>query len=164
MNATQTQGCCLQAQEIMTPDPACCESNTPLYQVAQIMAQHDCGAIPVVENLQNRKLVGIVTDRDITCRMVARRKSPQDEWACDCMSSPAVRVMRDASVEECCRTMKQYQIRRLLVVDAQGQCCGLIALADLVGRVSTQEAADLLQAVSRLPQSRSRYHRTQKVR
>src|SRR5437763_12975037 len=62
------------ARDVMTPDPACCTPNTTLDEVAKLMAQNDCGEIPVVD--VGDTVVGVVTDRDIVCRVVAEGKNP----------------------------------------------------------------------------------------
>src|SRR4051794_41186240 len=61
----------MQVREFMTGDPICCTRETGLPEVARMMVEHDCGAIPVVESRENRWPVGVITDRDITCRTVA---------------------------------------------------------------------------------------------
>ena len=62
----------MQVKDIMTADPACCTPETSLQKVAQIMVEHDCGEIPVVGNRQTRIPVGVITDRDIVCRAIAK--------------------------------------------------------------------------------------------
>jgi CBS domain-containing protein len=86
------------------------------------MADHDCGEIPVVGPGDSRKPLGLVTDRDITCRAVAQGRNPLELAAKDCMSSPVVTVTTETPIEECCRTMEQNQVRRIPVIDAQGEC------------------------------------------
>src|SRR5713101_2250938 len=110
----------MQVREVMTVDPACCLSETGLQEVAQMMIDHDCGEIPVVENRQNKKPIGVVTDRDIVCRTVAKGLNPLDLTVVDCMSTPCVTVTPDISVEECCDILEKNQIRRVPVVDAGG--------------------------------------------
>src|SRR5215208_6036341 len=66
----------MQVREIMTVDPICCTRETDLPEVARMMVEHDCGAIPVVESREDRRPVGVITDRDITCRAVAMRRNP----------------------------------------------------------------------------------------
>jgi CBS domain-containing protein len=62
------------AADIMTPDPACCAPDAPLGPVARLMVQHSCGEIPVVDT--DGQLIGVVTDRDIVCRVLAAGKNP----------------------------------------------------------------------------------------
>jgi CBS domain-containing protein len=75
----------MKAGDIMTPNPACCTPETGLREVAQMLVDHDCGAIPVVSDQQSRRPVGIVTDRDIACRAVAAGKNALELTASDCM-------------------------------------------------------------------------------
>src|SRR5436309_3451650 len=91
-----------KAESVMTTSPACCTPQTSLREVGQMMVAHDCGSIPVVENKETKKLVGIITDRDIVCRSIAQGKNPLELTAGDCMSNPVVTAKPDTSLEECC--------------------------------------------------------------
>src|SRR5687767_3383911 len=119
----------MQVKQIMTADPACCTSETTLKEVAQMMVDHDCGEIPVVDNKENKRPIGVITDRDIICRTVARGINPLEITAAGCMTEPCVTVTPDMSVEECGRILEENKIRRVPVVDAGGSCCGIVALA-----------------------------------
>jgi CBS domain-containing protein len=121
----------MKVKEVMTADPACCISENGLQEVAQMMVDHDCGEIPVVESKETKLPIGVITDRDIVCRTIARGLNPLDLTVADCMSTPCVTVTPDMSVEECSRIMEENQIRRVPVVDGGGACCGIVALADL---------------------------------
>src|SRR5438874_1702454 len=92
-----------KAQDVMTQDPACCTPQSSLREVAQMMVKHDCGSIPVVENNETMKLVGIITDRDIICRTLAQGKNALELTAGDAMSQPVVSAHPESSLEECCR-------------------------------------------------------------
>src|SRR5207245_9098653 len=121
----------MQVKEVMTADPACRISETALQEVAQMMVDHDCGEIPVVDNKETKLPIGVITDRDIVCRTVARALNPLDLTVADCMTKPCVTVTPDVSVEECRRILEEDKIRRVPVVDADGSCCGIVALADI---------------------------------
>jgi CBS domain-containing protein len=146
----------MQVKDIMTRDPACCTPDTNLQEVARLMVEHDCGEIPVIENRQSMKPVGVVTDRDICCRTVAEGKNPLEMTAGDCMSSPCVTVAPEMSVEDCCQAMEENQIRRVLVVDEKGACCGIVAQADIAQHAPKQETAEVVKEVSRDARSPSR--------
>src|SRR5262247_2499452 len=107
----------MTVKEIMTPNAECCTTGTNLRDVAQLMVKSDCGEIPVCD--AGRKPIGVVTDRDIVCRVVATGQNPSELTAGDCMSTPVVTTTPDASVEDCARLMEAHQIRRLPVVDAE---------------------------------------------
>lgn len=138
----------MQVKEIMTADPACCTSENGLQEVAQMMVDNDCGEIPVVENKETKLPIGVITDRDIVCRTVARGLNPLDLTVADCMSKPCVTVTPDMSVEECSRILEENKIRRVPVVDADGSCCGIVALADIALHASSSVAADVVKEVS----------------
>jgi len=138
----------MRIQELMTPNPTCCTPDTNLRDVARLMVDCDCGQIPVVSSLQDLRPIGVVTDRDIVCRTVAQGKNPLDFAARDCMTSPVWTVALDTSVEECCRLMEQHQVRRLLAIDANGRCCGIVSQADLAQRLPAQQTAKVVKEVS----------------
>lgn len=147
-----------QVKGIMTKNPACCASNASLQDVALLMVKHDCGLIPVVESELDLKPLGVVTDRDIVCRIVAAGRDLRETTAGDCMSVPCVTLPLDASLEECCHLLEQYQIRRVPIVDEAGRCCGIVAQADIATRAGKLHAADVLKEVSEPNQHSSRLH------
>jgi CBS domain-containing protein len=135
------------ARDVMTTNPACCTPETPLDQVAKLMVQHDCGEIPVIDGAE--QVVGVVTDRDIVTRVVARDKNPLAYSAESCMSDPAVTVRFDAALTEVFATMEKHQIRRVPVVDARGRCTGMISQADVAWAGKEDDVAELVREVSR---------------
>lgn len=146
----------MEVKDIMTKNPACCTSDTNLQEVAQLMVKYNCGESPVVESKQNMKLVGVITDRDITCRTVAKGKNPLEMTAGDCMSSPCITVTPETSVEDCCQVMEKNQVRRVPVVDESGACCGIVAQADIAQHASKQETARVVKGVSLPKETASR--------
>src|SRR4030095_15657018 len=124
----------MNVKEVMTPSPACCVAETKLQEVAKLMVDNDCGEIPVIDSEESNKPIGVVTDRDIVCRTVARGQNPLHLTPGDRMSTPVVTVAQDMSVNDCSRVMEENKIRRVPVVDKDGACCGIVALADLALR------------------------------
>jgi CBS domain-containing protein len=94
------------------------------------MVENDCGEIPVVDE-KTRRLEGVVTDRDLVCRVLAADKLPGSVTAREAMSSPVVTVTPETTVEACCELMETNKIRRIPVVDRDGQCCGIGSQADV---------------------------------
>lgn len=135
------------ARDVMTEHPACCTPETTLDEVAKLMRQHDCGEIPVIDPAEQP--VGVVTDRDIVCRVVAEGKNPMAYSAEVCMSQPVATVPTDAPLGEVVATMEKHQIRRVPVVDERGRCVGMIAQADIAWTSGTREVAELVREVSR---------------
>ena len=138
----------MQVKEVMTPDPICCTADMPITTVAKMMLDNDCGEIPVVEDKASRRPIGVVTDRDIVCRLVAKGINPSGSIASECMSKPITTVTPEMSIEECCRIMEDKQIRRVPVVDERGSCCGIVALADIARHTQKTVAGEVVKEVS----------------
>jgi len=135
------------ARDVMTPDPACCSPTTTLDQVAKMMVQNNCGEIPIIDHLD--RPIGVVTDRDIGCRVVAEGKNPTGYTAESCMSSPVVTVRADAPLNEVISTMEDHQIRRVPVIDDGGCCAGIIAQADVAAAEAARTTGELVSEISR---------------
>jgi CBS domain-containing protein len=146
----------MKVRDIMTKNPAVCTVDTPLREVAQMMVNHHCGAIPVVESRETNTLVGIITDRDIVCRILARGQDPVHAAASDCMSSPVVTVRPEADVEEACELMERNQIRRIAVVDADEGCQGVLTQAQVARALPEEKIGGLIRRVSEKTEEPSR--------
>ena len=138
----------MSVQSLMTPNPAFCTVDTPLQDVAKMMIDHDCGQIPVVAADGSRKPIGVITDRDIVVRVVALGSNPLEGKAGDAMSSPCVTVGCDTSLRDCCDVMESSQIRRVPVIDAKGELCGIVSLADLALSGHDAKTAEVVKEVS----------------
>ena len=139
----------MQVKDVMTPSPECCTAETGLQEVAQMMVDCDCGCIPVVDDHNSKMPVGMITDRDITCRVVAQGKNPLDLTAGDAMTSTVVSVTPTTSLEECLNLMEESQIRRIAVVDDGGIICGIVSQADVARNADGAKTAEVVQEVSR---------------
>ena len=129
----------MKARELMTAQPACCTPDTTVQEAARMMAEHDCGCIPVVEDTRANRIVGVVTDRDITCRCVAKGKGPDTPVREAMSKSPACCGPND-DVDMVEKIMVEKQVRRVPVVDGDGCCVGIVAQADLA--LDQQAASD----------------------
>ena len=140
----------MKAREIMTPSPSCCSSDDSLKDVACIMRDQDCGAVPVTENGQ---LMGIITDRDLTVRALAVGKNA-DTRVGDIVTRDPSCCSADDDIRAVEKVMSERQVRRVPIVDGDGQCVGIVSQADLAraamtgGRVSEHEVATVLESVS----------------
>ena len=135
------------ARDVMTEHPATCTVDAPLGAVAKLMVQHDCGEIPVLD--ESGDLVGVVTDRDIVCRLVASGKNPLECTAEMAMTSPPISVTTDAPLDEVLGVMERHQIRRVPVLDQDDRCVGMIGQADLVWAAGGKDVVKLIRDVSR---------------
>ena len=136
----------MNVQDLMTANPSCCTPETSLKDVAQMMVDCDCGAVPVVDG--SKKPVGVVTDRDIVIRLVAEGRNPDSCCAADAMSKETVTVKGEASVDDAAKLMKDRQLRRLVVVDGDGCVCGVLAQADLARKAGDRKTGDVVEKIS----------------
>jgi len=133
----------MRVNDVMTTSPICCQPADSVERVATLMREHDCGAIPVCAA---NELVGIITDRDITCRAVAGRRMLGP--ASDVMTKPVYTVRADDDVQVAIDVMEKKQVRRLPVVDSEGNVIVIIARSDLAPIFASMNVADFLLAVS----------------
>jgi CBS domain-containing protein len=136
----------MRARELMTKDPACVTPDDTLQRVAQLMAENDCGCIPVVEGPSQTRVVGVVTDRDIALRAVARGKAA-DAVVADVMTRDVAFCPPDADLLTVERTMSDRQIRRVVIADADGCCVGIVSQADLARAAARGEEVDEREVV-----------------
>lgn len=138
----------MKVKDIMTTHPVCCTPDTPLSAVARMMLENDCGAIPVIENRQSMNPLGMLTDRDITCRTVAAGKNPLELTAADCMTPRCISARPEDDLEDCEDLMMEHQVRRIIVTDRNGRCCGIVTQAHIAKYASDVEAAGVLKEIS----------------
>lgn len=141
----------MKVSELMTSDPACCLPESSLQDAALLMVEKNCGAIPVVESSDSSRPVGMITDRDITINTVALGKDPAKVTVGEVMTFPAITVEQDADVEDCYKQMEQHQIRRMIVVDSDDNCRGIVAQADIARKAPEAETAELVRDISMPP-------------
>lgn len=119
-----------KARDIMTENPACCTPDDTVQAAAHLMAERDCGCLPVVDYMGQRHVVGVVTDRDLATRALAEGRGP-DTRVGEVMSSDPSCCTPDSDLAEVERIMAERQVRRVPVVDDAGCCVGMIAQADV---------------------------------
>jgi CBS domain-containing protein len=140
----------VRVQEIMTPDPACCTPDRTAQEVATLMKDNDCGSIPVVESATSNRLIGTVTDRDLTIRGLAAGLGPETAIR-ELMTARPVTCVPDDEVENLRQVMIEQQVRRVPVVDANGMVVGIVAQADIAreeGAASDREVGRIVEAIS----------------
>jgi CBS domain-containing protein len=140
----------MRVGDIMTPDPACCTPESTAREAATLMKEHDCGSIPVVENQENRKIVGTITDRDLAIRGLAEGKGPETPVRGLMTIAPVTSAPED-EVEIVREVMVARMVRRVPVVDKNGRVVGIVAQADIAreeGAASDQEVGRIVEAIS----------------
>lgn len=138
----------MHAKDLMSEPVMCCTPETNLADVAKLMDEYDCGAIPVLESEEGRRLAGVITDRDIAIRAVAAGKNPSEVQAREIMTNPVFTVTPDTSEEELCHLMEEHQIRRVPVIDENGICCGIVSQADIARMAPESETAEVVRDIS----------------
>lgn len=144
----------MKVKEIMTENPVYATLDESLHDVAQKMNEYDCGSLPVIENEQHKKPVGVITDRDITIRTIAHKQNPMHKIAGEVMTENVITVTPEMSVEECCERMENNQLRRMVVVDEKGELAGIVAQADIARKAPPFETVELVKDISK-PQKMS---------
>ena len=145
----------MKVKEIMTAEPATIAPDATLGEVATLMRQEDCGSLPVVEN---GRLVGIVTDRDIVIRAVAAGKDPRTTRVSVVMSADPVTVKPEDLVQEAERVMGERQIRRVPVVE-DGKLVGILVTAQLARAESSRRTGETIKEISEPASGRASHAR-----
>ncbi|HEY8469885.1 MAG TPA: CBS domain-containing protein [Longimicrobiales bacterium] len=144
----------MKAAELMTPDPIVVERGTTIADAARELREHDIGCVPVVESRADRRLLGIITDRDIAVRCVAAGHQPQQCAVDQHMTRDVHAVRAGDDVARVMDVMKSEQVRRVPVLDPKERVIGIIAQADLAvdaveeQAVSPLDVADTLERIS----------------
>ncbi len=128
-----------KCHEVMTKDPVCCLPDSTVEQAAQSMKRENIGSIPVVDSDQTRKLVGIVTDRDLALKVVAEGRNAESTHVEAVMTRQVVTCHPEDDLQIALNLMSKHQLRRLAVVDSDNRIVGIIAQADVATRVDQPE-------------------------
>lgn len=135
--------------DVMTRNPACCLQNDTVLKAAELMKSENVGAIPVVENEQTKKLVGIVTDRDLTLKIVAEGLDAKVTRVKAVMTHKVVTCRAEDDLQKALDTMAEHQLRRIPIVDDDNRIVGIIAQADVATRVDQPEkTAEMVKEIS----------------
>ena len=138
----------MRIQDVMTADVSFVRPDTPILEIARKMRDGDIGATPVVED---ERLVGMVTDRDVVVRIIAEGGDVRIKTARDAMSPGILCCFADESVEAVLENMGDQQIRRLPVVDRQKRLVRVVSLGDLALSGKRKAAGEALQEISQPP-------------
>ena len=138
-----------KCHEVMTKDPVCCLPNDSVAKAAQLMKSENIGSIPVIDNEQSRKLVGIVTDRDLALKIVTGALDAKTTMVKTVMTHKVVTCHADDDLQKALEAMAEHQLRRLPVVDDNHRIVGIIAQADVATRVDEPErTAEMVKEIS----------------
>lgn len=151
----------LRAADVMTDNPECVTPETTLADAARKMRDLDVGIIPVVESDSNRRLKGVLTDRDIAIRAVADGKDANTTRVMEVMTTQVETCNKNDSLRDVLNVMEREQVRRVPITDREGRLVGIIAQADVATEVDTPQGqrhfADTVESISEPGNPRGRW-------
>ena len=138
-----------KCNEVMTKTPVCCLQNDTVLKAAELMKSENVGSIPVIENEQTQKLIGIVTDRDLTLKIVAEGRDAKFTKVDEVMTHKVVTCRAEDDLQKALDAMAEHQLRRIPIVDNNYKVVGIIAQADVATRVDQPEkTAEMVKEIS----------------
>jgi CBS domain-containing protein len=140
----------MKCKEIMTKDPICCLPGDTVDQAAQLMKDEDVGPIPVVADQQTKRLLGIVTDRDLAVKVVAEARQIPAVKVEEVMTRNPVTCHAEDDLQKAIDAMEEHRVRRIPIVDDDGRIVGIIAQADVATRINEPEqTAEVVAEISK---------------
>jgi len=139
----------VKVREIMSRDPACCLPTDTAQKVAEIMSQRNIGSVPVVIDKDSRKLVGMITDRDLCCGVVAAGLDPKTTRIEKFFSAEVVSCRDGENVSKCENAMQDHQVRRIPVVDGEDRVIGVVSQADIALMETPEKTSKTVAEISR---------------
>lgn len=137
-----------KVHEVMTDRPRCVTPETPVSEAAQLMASDDIGSLPI---LDGERLAGVVTDRDIVIRAIAKGKDPRGMSVREVASRELVKVHAEQDLSDALKLMASEQVRRLPVVDDDGRLVGILAQADVAVEAKEKAVGEMVEEISKSP-------------
>jgi len=136
--------------DIMTKDPVCCTPDDTADRAASLMKSHDIGPVPVVEKTDSKRIVGVVTDRDLALKVVAESRDPKKTRVGDVMTREVVTCRSEDDVKIALKAMTDHQLRRIFITDGNHRLVGVIAQADVATSLSEPErVAGVVKEISK---------------
>jgi len=132
----------MKIQDVMTRDPSCVTPDSPARDAARIMKEEDVGIVPVVDDQSSRKLVGVVTDRDLAIRIVAAERDGTTRVSEVMSEARLATCSPDEDIDEAMDTMAAEQVRRIPIVDERGSLVGIVSQADVVLKTRDDSKAE----------------------
>jgi CBS domain-containing protein len=139
----------MKIREIMSRDPVCCVLNDTAQTVGKILCDRNIGSMPVVVDQQSRKIVGMITDRDLCCSVIAQGMNPKTTQIDKLIGATPITCRDGENIETCERLMQEHQIRRIPIVDAQDRVIGIVAQADLALKDKPERVSKTVAEISK---------------
>jgi CBS domain-containing protein len=140
----------MKCSEVMTSDPTFCLTTETAFHAALLMKSEDVGPIPIVSGRETKVLKGIVTDRDLVLKVVAEARDPKTTRVEEIMTTVVATCRFDDDADKAIELMQQHQVRRIPIVDGDGQLVGIISQADVATRVDEpKKTAEVVEEISK---------------
>jgi CBS domain-containing protein len=139
----------MKVKEVMSVNPACCTPNDTAQNVAKMMCDLNVGSVPVVVDQQSRALVGMITDRDLCCRVLAHGLDPKSTRIQEFVTYNPATCRDGENIDKCERLMQEHQVRRIPVVDRENRVIGIVAQADLALRDKPEKVHKTVAEISK---------------
>jgi len=120
----------MKVKDVMKTNVGFCSTEDSLMKAAEVMRQRDCGVVPIVN--ENKKVVGMLTDRDLCLAVVARNRKASDVKTEELLRGKAIVCSADDKLEDALRKMRKYQVKRLAAIDASGELVGILSVTDVL--------------------------------
>lgn len=140
----------MKCKDVMTQKIVCCYPGDRVAKAAKRMKKNDIGSLPIVENKENKKLVGIITDRDLALKVIGKGRNPKSTKIKKVMTKNVVTCRSNDELQKALNLMAENQLRRIPVVDNDDRVIGIIAQADIATRLNQAEkTAEVVKDISK---------------
>jgi CBS domain-containing protein len=136
-----------KVRDVMTEYPVCCVPSDTVQHVASVMMDKEVGCLPVVEEHSSRRLVGVITDRDVCCRATADGHDPKRTAIEPYITRNVITCLADDELEHCLELLHKHGIHRVPVVDDESRCIGIVALPDAPDRPEIMVEKEFVRAI-----------------
>ena len=120
----------MKVKDVMKTNVGFCSTEDSLMKAAEVMRHRDCGVVPIID--EDKKVVGMLTDRDLCLAVVARNRKASDVKTEELLSGKAIVCAADDKIEDALRKMRKYQVKRLAVIGAGGELVGILSVTDVL--------------------------------
>jgi CBS domain-containing protein len=140
----------MTCREVMTPDPVCCIPTDTAVGIAKLMKAENIGSVPICDDRRSKRLLGIVTDRDLVLKVIGQSRDPRTTRAEEVMTQAPVACRGEDDLQRALDLMQKNQVRRIPVVAENQELIGIIAQADVALRVGQpRKTGEVVQEISR---------------
>ena len=139
----------MKIKEVMSQNPVCCLASDSAQSVARMMCERNIGSIPVVSDQQSKQLLGMITDRDLCCAVIAGGLDPKTTPIQKFITTKLITCRDGEDIDNCEKVMQEHQVRRVPVVDGQNHVIGIVSQADLALKGKSEHVSKTVAEISK---------------